>query len=218
MLWSAPVFSRLWCVFELVAYRKLNPTGRITIAPLHLGVFCSEILLWSHAAGFAWVFVRVFSSRQLALPVMALIVLCLFPLAHSYRQNSLYRRRLISSLDTFDVKGVECLNEFDRKYIHAAIVEPFLREVRVPVLPPLGSMLLLTTAMISASLDYVVGLLKAGAPTQSIMAYIVAIMVFSFGCQQLLYSCSLPASGCRNRLLSEAVSTCRAYFYYSGCV
>ena len=94
---------------------------------------------------------------------------------------------------TFDVKGVECLNEFDRKYIHAAIVEPFLREVRVPVLPPLGSMLLLTTAMISASLDYVVGLLKAGAPTQSIMAYIVAIMVFSFGLPAtalfLLFAC-----------------------------
>ncbi|CAE7390840.1 unnamed protein product, partial [Symbiodinium necroappetens] len=34
VLWSRPYLSRLWCVFELAAYRHANPSGRITLAPL----------------------------------------------------------------------------------------------------------------------------------------------------------------------------------------
>ena len=190
VLWAAPVFSRLWCVFELAAYRKLNPRGQVTITPLYLGVVFSEIFLLLHAVGFAWVFVRMFSFR-LNLVVVTCVCTCLLPVAHSYRHNILYRQQLLSSLETFNVKDAECSNDFDREYIHTAITAlygsldafsmyvrgPFRQEVSVPLHPPLGSMMLLTTAMNSVSLDYLVGLLKARAPTQSVMAFIVSILI-----------------------------------------
>eukprot|EP00913_Durusdinium_trenchii_P035877 g33573.t1 len=34
ILWSPPYFSRLWCVFEVAAYRMANPHGKITVKPL----------------------------------------------------------------------------------------------------------------------------------------------------------------------------------------
>eukprot|EP00439_Symbiodinium_sp_Y106_P039782 s2894_g4.t2 len=34
ILWSAPYLSRLWCIFELAAYRKVNPTGIMSFRPL----------------------------------------------------------------------------------------------------------------------------------------------------------------------------------------
>ncbi|CAE7357592.1 unnamed protein product, partial [Symbiodinium pilosum] len=34
ILWSEPYLSRLWCVFEVAAYRTANPSGKITLAPL----------------------------------------------------------------------------------------------------------------------------------------------------------------------------------------
>ncbi|CAJ1425464.1 unnamed protein product [Effrenium voratum] len=39
VLWSPPYLSRLWCVFELAAYRTANPTGNITLAPLFVESF-----------------------------------------------------------------------------------------------------------------------------------------------------------------------------------
>ncbi|CAE7510585.1 unnamed protein product, partial [Symbiodinium sp. KB8] len=43
ILWSPPYLSRLWCVFELAAYRKVNPDGKITFAPLFVERTCRII-------------------------------------------------------------------------------------------------------------------------------------------------------------------------------
>eukprot|EP00438_Fugacium_kawagutii_P035809 Skav235275 [mRNA] locus=scaffold874:304286:309052:+ [translate_table: standard] len=34
ILWSPPYLSRLWCIFELAAYRMANPEGKIVLQPL----------------------------------------------------------------------------------------------------------------------------------------------------------------------------------------
>lgn len=43
------LFSRLWCIFELAAFRKANPNGRIVLAPLILGGsrFCRSCILYN---------------------------------------------------------------------------------------------------------------------------------------------------------------------------
>lgn len=53
VLYSPPYFGSLWCLFELVAFRNSNPTGKIKFLPLFLersvlvGAFC----LCSHSVG-----------------------------------------------------------------------------------------------------------------------------------------------------------------------
>ena len=41
------LFSRLWCIFELAAFRKANPNGRIVLAPLILGNVMRSRFCWS---------------------------------------------------------------------------------------------------------------------------------------------------------------------------
>ena len=56
ILWDRPYFSRLWCIFELAAFRKCNPQGKITLKPLFVET-CVAVglvfvyLLNFHAAG-----------------------------------------------------------------------------------------------------------------------------------------------------------------------
>ena len=97
---------RLWCVFELAAYRKMNPAGTITIAPLYLENFACQIFLCLHAISIVLSFGRVFYDLG---PVFVLSLLggasvCSFPLAYSLRQHSLERQSLLSGLDTFEVR------------------------------------------------------------------------------------------------------------------
>ncbi|CAK9034903.1 Putative serine/threonine-protein kinase [Durusdinium trenchii] len=34
IMWSPPYLSRLWCIFEVAAYRMANPNGKISVRPL----------------------------------------------------------------------------------------------------------------------------------------------------------------------------------------
>eukprot|EP00913_Durusdinium_trenchii_P015773 g14823.t1 len=55
VLWSSPYLSRLWCVFELAAYRSACPEGKITLKPLFVemgilylmfGIYFVAFLFW----------------------------------------------------------------------------------------------------------------------------------------------------------------------------
>ena len=97
---------RLWCVFELAAYRKMNPAGRITIAPLYLENFACQVFLCLHAISVVLSFGRIFYDlgQVFVLAVLGGAGVCSFPLAYSLRQHSLERQRLLSGLDTFEVR------------------------------------------------------------------------------------------------------------------
>ena len=193
VLWSPPFFSRLWCMFELSAYRKMNPTGRIVFAPIYIEAFSAQVFIWLHLVGLMMVFFRA-SYDEGGVGVLAMwvfVAMCLFPLALSLRANSLDRQRMLAALDQFEVREVQCLNDFDRNYIHTAIVSwygsldafsdyvrgPFRQEVQVPLQLPYAYHCVLATPFFATSLDFVVGLLKAGAPIESVLAYTVSVLV-----------------------------------------
>eukprot|EP00913_Durusdinium_trenchii_P000002 g2.t1 len=38
IMWSPPYLSRLWCIFEVAAYRMANPNGKISVRPLFVEI------------------------------------------------------------------------------------------------------------------------------------------------------------------------------------
>ncbi|CAE7364981.1 unnamed protein product, partial [Symbiodinium sp. CCMP2456] len=206
VLWSSTYLSRLWCVFELAAYRKVNPTGKITLSPLFIERITLQIFLWLEALTSGFWYSRLVGSGRMELSgfvLFALLVMgCLaIPLIHSLRHSYLSKKILISSLDTFDVRNVECLVDSDRVRIHAAIVSwygsldafseyvrgPFREDVlgplRTPGSIPFGYICVLATPLISLCLEGLLALLtNEGVPAQNILAYslstVLALPVF----------------------------------------
>eukprot|EP00913_Durusdinium_trenchii_P008010 g7513.t1 len=127
VLWSAPLLSRLWCVFEIAAYRKLNPGGKITMSPVNNEVSALMVFggwqmftftLWIARAGVEG------SNPLVLLAVMTFVFALLMPaLALSLYRNHTATAKLRFELANFDVMKVNCSNDFDRDCIHAAIIE-----------------------------------------------------------------------------------------------
>mmetsp|Transcript_79465 Transcript_79465/g.219817 ORF Transcript_79465/g.219817 Transcript_79465/m.219817 type:complete len:575 (-) Transcript_79465:60-1784(-) len=45
--WDSTYFSRLWCVYEVGAFRAANPRGRVDFLPVELGMFLAVVLVGS---------------------------------------------------------------------------------------------------------------------------------------------------------------------------
>ena len=77
VLWSAPLLSRLWCVFEIAAYRKLNPGGKITMSPVNNEV--SAFMVFGGWQVFTFAFWIARAGPDGGNPVVVLAVLgCVF--------------------------------------------------------------------------------------------------------------------------------------------
>ena len=121
VLLSRHYFSRLWCVFELSAYRKLNPSGRIILTPIHVEAFAANIYIWLHACGLLLVVFRA-SYDQGGITVLlmfAFVATVLLPLSHSFRQRSLDWQQIMADLDNFDETSLKMNWGFLRDIIAA---------------------------------------------------------------------------------------------------
>eukprot|EP00438_Fugacium_kawagutii_P011700 Skav231755 [mRNA] locus=scaffold695:45352:46971:- [translate_table: standard] len=195
VLWSPPLLSRLWCVFELAAYRKVNPEGRIIIAPIKdESCACMMFLWWQLSTMGLWIcIVRSDASDggNLIPMVTVLVAACTLIPASAYViwHNHKNSARLRSQLANFDVMNVDCSNDFDREWIHDAIItwygslEAFSAHVRGPLSQEVldlmrvgGSLsyhyvILPLCPLIALSLDNTVALCKAGAPTKAVVTF-----------------------------------------------
>ncbi|CAE7653713.1 Pus1 [Symbiodinium sp. CCMP2456] len=190
VLWSAPYLSRLWCVFELAAYRMANPSGRIVVSPIFVEVGALVTILFTYfvAALFSLVFVLNWQEvGQVMTYVVALVPLLLF--LHLMRRNLMSKHRLLSELRLFDLEKAYCRTDFDREFIHRAITEwygskeAFTQYVRGPLREelmrcnrsafPLPYLLMVSAVPFSASLDSLVSLSLGGMKWQGVLAEFV---------------------------------------------
>lgn len=191
ILWSAPYLSRLWCIFEVAAYRKVNPDGIISFRPLFVERTALVLLIACLSFG---AYVPGMSGSEVSYYV-AYVSLLLFNLMTTalLRSNFREKHQLRRELQRFDLDQVSCREEFDRKFIHAAIskwygskdaftefVRQDLRQHLEPCLAtrfPMRYLLLLSAAQMSVSLEFVLALWKGGASPNSILSFAIAMLL-----------------------------------------
>mmetsp|Transcript_11553 Transcript_11553/g.21882 ORF Transcript_11553/g.21882 Transcript_11553/m.21882 type:complete len:549 (-) Transcript_11553:385-2031(-) len=181
ILWSPPLLSRLWCVFEIAAYRAAKPDGQLQLAPLF--VESTFLALWLSVYCVMWLmyFVAAIQSPFNAwwpLPALPLALLPQLVVTHVLRRFIAEKHKLIQELKSFDVDKAGCRLEFDRRYVNAAIEawygskEAFNEYVRDTLRSelaagsaqvPVGYFLLICTLTSVASMETSVGLWLDGA-------------------------------------------------------
>ncbi|CAE7338714.1 unnamed protein product [Symbiodinium sp. CCMP2456] len=126
VLWSAPYLQRLWCVFELAAYRKLTPNGKIVISRIMTEVAVLLTFIWAQLGTLGFWLAREGPHGgepwRLLLVVVCVgwPVLAAMALAAVQKQDA--DEKLRSQLTSFDVMNAKCSSEFDRQCIHDLII------------------------------------------------------------------------------------------------
>lgn len=186
VLWSSPYLSRLWCVFELAAYRSACPEGKITLKPLFVEMGILYLMFGIYFVAFLfWIGIALRLEQEfLVLEMLALTPVLV--MVHLLRENIKEKFKLLSDLKDFDLEQAFCRTEFDRNFVHSSIVkwygskEAFMRYVRGPLREelliqgathvPFGYYMILSSCTFAASMNTVTALVKAGAPIPCIVS------------------------------------------------
>lgn len=228
VLYSPEYLSSLWCVFELVGFRKANPEGKLTISPLFVersAAICAFIMWCAALAPIAGIALTdaSFRERNVLVVFMALFLLPVIFLVHALRHSYREKGRLIFDLNTFDVDALVCHSDFDRAFILSAIdawfgsreafrdfVRSDLREELLSLLPsphlPCAYAALILSSQVTWILDLCLGLYKAGVDVHVLARYCLAYLAcfmswFWCAFNGLFYLSDRTAESGRTRLL-----------------
>eukprot|EP00913_Durusdinium_trenchii_P003683 g3409.t1 len=107
VLWSPRYLSRLWCVFELAAFRTCNPSGKITFTPL----FIELSVFWMVFAGYIassvyWVTIITPSTIMTLVGYMCGLAPCTAAI-HQLRLSKRMQLEMFHELATFDLTKAE---------------------------------------------------------------------------------------------------------------
>ncbi|CAJ1356927.1 unnamed protein product [Effrenium voratum] len=122
ILWSPPYLSRLWCVFELAAYRMANPSGRITFQPIFVETLVLSSFFGIAAIQGTYLATLQFPSVQGLAGVQAVVCFgIILPLVHIVRSYMREKHAAVWQLENFDLTMVDCDVDFDRRFVYGAI-------------------------------------------------------------------------------------------------
>ena len=199
VLYSPQYLSSLWCLFELVAFRKANPDGNLRFAPLFIEqsavCVCSQwiapllvnFMLDRLSAGFRLSGIVVVVFFGAVLPIILVV--------HSMRYSCREKQQLISDLKTFDIDKLACSSDIDRAFLLSAIEswygsqeafksfvqgklrEELMRSMPSPLLPGAYAALILSAYLVWV-LDCAVSLYKIGVDGRSVL--VIAGSYFAF--------------------------------------
>ncbi|CAJ1428208.1 unnamed protein product [Effrenium voratum] len=193
VLWSPPYLSRLWCIFELAAFRTANPTGKVTLAPLFVEM--AVFFIWLFLCGGNALFWLARSGEGGAsIAAYVWVAVPALPGVHLLRKNYRAKHQLLADMRTFNLDSAECYCESDRRFIHSAISDwygstraftcfvqgPLREELTAPILAanlPWPYILLLITPTFSLSMETLVALLMGGAPMKYAVAWTAGMLL-----------------------------------------
>lgn len=183
ILWDRPYFDRLWCVFELAAFRTCNPQGKISLTPLFVeaGLVFGLVVLYVWTT-LHWLFPALGWPRELSSALHAVTIL---PFVHYCRGILHKKRQMIQALRGFDLTHVQCSSSFDRDFIQAGICkwygssEAFTDYVKGPLADELAEPFsrfrvptpywaVLAAPLISFEFCWILSLVQAGASVKEI--------------------------------------------------
>mmetsp|Transcript_21028 Transcript_21028/g.49340 ORF Transcript_21028/g.49340 Transcript_21028/m.49340 type:complete len:631 (-) Transcript_21028:259-2151(-) len=211
VLWTPPYLSRMWCIFELAAYRKANPAGRITLAPIFIehSVHLVAVSLWGcvicYWGALAFDLTEVYGFLVGLLLPLGIALLPVACIVHGLRYFFCAKHRLFQDLRRFKLESAECSEEFDAMFVHTAIqswygstasFEHFVQETLVQEIPEVtispGYCLLLATIPVTGALEECMATQRGGAPTDVVLSSLIGhvygvTLCWVMVCLKLLY-------------------------------
>ena len=184
-------------VFELAAYKKVNSTGRVVLAPIFLetiaavfygSVLCSASGFWAMRSG------ALGNADAVHLSALLVAISPFLVAVHGLRKSYRQKRQLFLAFGSFDLDSVQCFSDDDRDFIHSTIVElygskeaftQYVRGVlcqellgpitRSPGLAKYG--LLIVSPGLALTGEVTLAYWKAGAPTDVLLLFIISHVV-----------------------------------------
>ncbi|CAJ1389535.1 unnamed protein product [Effrenium voratum] len=243
ILWSPPLFTRLWCIFELAAYRAANPSGEIRLMPHYFVVVAFLALFLDLVLAMALLGLRTVESGDESWAHFLFMFLIVLGAVHLGRRVSLQKQRLIEQLESFTLDGAGCRLESDRDFIYEAVkqwyggLDQFTDFVRGPLRGqllrccsqiPADLLLVMSLPLVAYKAEFLLAMWKGGVPGNILMAYFCS-SILGFGLWTAfitsvgLYTVDFFAKPTRSGLLldfcqSLAIAALTSGTYFSGYV
>eukprot|EP00438_Fugacium_kawagutii_P036188 Skav232975 [mRNA] locus=scaffold1735:430579:431985:+ [translate_table: standard] len=228
ILYTSQYLSSLWCVFELVGFRKVKPQGKLSLSPLFIErssllcaffMFCVVLLNIIMMANTEpdW------RGRYITVGFLLVSLPPLIFAVHTMRFNYREKRRLMSDLDTFNVDNLICTSDFDRDFILSAIegwygsrdafnafVQTDLREELLSLLPlphlPCTYAAMILSSQVASALDFCLSIQKAGFGSPTLLRTFISILALSipwfwFSFNAIFYLSDRSAQSAQSSLL-----------------
>mmetsp|Transcript_32313 Transcript_32313/g.69852 ORF Transcript_32313/g.69852 Transcript_32313/m.69852 type:complete len:565 (-) Transcript_32313:225-1919(-) len=194
-LWTPEFASRLWCIFELAAFRKINPSGGIVIAPVSIEAFVAMLMPAATASSILYMF--MLAARQTVLVGALVSSVAVFPCGygvHLLRRDMQCKKDMLKVLENFDLDAADCTFPEDREFILRTVTEwygssgSFITFVQTTLREELAQQLESSQVsafyyffpcipMISVALDFLIGFIKAGIPAPWEVSFVISVVV-----------------------------------------